>query len=145
MDQYRDTYGVETICKVLQIAPSGYRRHAVQQLNPELRCVRSNIDETLLLQIHQVRQANMQVYGGGKAWHQLRRQGVAVARRAVERLMRRSGLKGIRRGKGARTTVGDAKGVCPLDRVNDQWFVQGAVDSSPSAFENQGIAGTGHA
>ncbi len=28
IDQYRYTYGVEPICKVLQIAPSCYRRHA---------------------------------------------------------------------------------------------------------------------
>ena len=26
VDQHRDTFGVEPICKVLQIAPSGYRR-----------------------------------------------------------------------------------------------------------------------
>ena len=56
------------------------------------------MDETLLPQIHQVWQANMQVYGADKVWHQLKRQGVAVARCTVERLMRRSGLKGIRRG-----------------------------------------------
>ena len=121
VDQHRDTYGVEPICKVLQIAPSGYRRHACQQRNPELRCVRAKMDETLLPQIHQVWRANMQVYGADKIWHQLKRQGVAVARCTVERLMRRSGLKGIRRGKVVRTTVGDAKAVCPLDRVNRQF------------------------
>jgi putative transposase len=77
---HRDTYGVEPFCKVLQIAPSGYRRHAAQQRKPELRCVRAKMDETLLPQIHQVWQANMQVYCADKIWHQLTRQGVAVAR-----------------------------------------------------------------
>ena len=38
IDQHRDAYGVEPICKVLQIAPSGYRRYAAQQRNPALRC-----------------------------------------------------------------------------------------------------------
>lgn len=38
IDAHWDTYGVELICMVLQIAPSGYRRYAAQQRNPELRC-----------------------------------------------------------------------------------------------------------
>ncbi len=28
IDQHREVYGVEPICKVLQVAPSAYRRHA---------------------------------------------------------------------------------------------------------------------
>ena len=79
------------------------------------------MDATLLPQIHQLWQANMQVYGADKVWHPLKRQGVAVACCTVERLMRYSGLKGVRRGKVVRTTVGDAKALCPLDRVNRQF------------------------
>ena len=105
----------------MQIAPSGYRRHAARQRNPALRCARAKQDETLLPLIHQVWQANLQVYGADKVWHQLNREGVAVARCTVERLMRRSGLKGVRRGKVVRTTVCDAKAACPLDRVNRQF------------------------
>ena len=121
MDKHRNTHGVEPICEVLQIAPSGYRRHAARLRNPELRCVRAKQDEILLPLIHQVWQSNMQVYGADKVWHQLRREGIAVARCTVERLMRRSGLKGVRRGKVVRTTIGDAKAACPLDRVNRQF------------------------
>jgi putative transposase len=121
VDQHRDTYGVEPICDVLQITPSGYRRYAARQRNPELRCARAKQDETLLPLIHQVWQSNMQVYGADKVWHQLNRQGIVVARCTVERLMRLSGLKGVRRGKVVRTTVGDAKAPCPLDRVNRQF------------------------
>jgi putative transposase len=36
----------------------------------------------------------------------------------VERLMRRLGLQGVRRGKVVRTTISDGKAPCPLDRVN---------------------------
>ena len=63
----------------------------------------------------------MQVYGADKVWHQLRREGVAVARCTVERLMRQQGLQGVRRGKAVRTTVPDPKAACPLDRVNRQF------------------------
>ena len=106
---------------MLQIAPSGYRRRAAQQRTPELLCARAKQDLILLPQIHQVWQNNMQVYGADKVWHQLNREGVAVARCTVERLMRLSGLRGVRRGKVVRTTVGDKAVPCPLDRVNRQF------------------------
>jgi len=120
-DQHRDTFGVEPICKVLQIAPSGYRRHAAQQRSPALRCARTQRDEVLLPQIEHVWQTNMQVYGADKVWHQLNRDGVQVARCTVERLMRRAGLQGVRRGKVVRTTIPDKAAACPLDRVNRQF------------------------
>jgi len=48
IDAHRATHGVEPICKVLQIAPSGYRRHAARQRNPELNCKRVQRDVTLM-------------------------------------------------------------------------------------------------
>lgn len=66
----------------------------------------------------------MQVYGADKVWRQLNREGVAVARCTVERLMRQLGLYGARRGKAQRTTIADPKAPCPLDRVNRQFRAQ---------------------
>ncbi len=63
----------------------------------------------------------MQVYGADKVWRQLGREGHPVARCTVERLMRRRGLQGVRRGKVVRTTISDSKAPCPLDRVNRQF------------------------
>jgi putative transposase len=60
----------------------------------------------------------MRVYGADKVWKQLNREGTPIARCTVERLMRRLGLQGVRRGKVVKTTIGDAKAICPLDRVN---------------------------
>ena len=48
--------------------------------------------------IQRVWHANMQVYGADKVWKQLNREGIAIARCTVERLMRRLGLQGVRRG-----------------------------------------------
>ena len=124
VDQYRDTHGVEPICKVLQIAPSAYRRHAARQRDPELRSVRAKRDEALLPQVHRVWQSNLQVYGAEKVWRQLGREGHVVARCTVERLMSRSGLRGVVRGKVVRTTISDSKAPCPLDRVNRQFKAQ---------------------
>ena len=63
----------------------------------------------------------MQVYGADKVWRQLNREGVAVARCTVERLMRQRGLQDVRRGKAVRTTAPDPNAPCPLDRVNRQF------------------------
>lgn len=121
VDRYRDCHGVEPICKVLRIAPSGYRRHAARQRAPALRCARAKRDETLMLDIRQVWEANLKVYGADKVWHQMNREGKVVARCTVERLMRRMGIQGARRGKAVRTTIPDSKAVCPPDRVNRQF------------------------
>jgi putative transposase len=121
IDEYRGVYGVEPICKVLPIAPSTYRLHAARQADPARRPARAQHDECLGEQIQRVWEDNFQVYGADKIWRQLRREGVEVARCTVERLMRRIGLKGVRRGKPIKTTVGDRDAAYPLDRVNSQF------------------------
>src|SRR5690606_8376877 len=121
VDQHRETYGVEPICKELQVAPSAYRRHAARQRNPQLRSARAQRDEVLMPEIARVWQANLRVYGADKVWKQMNREGIGVARATVERLMRRRGSQGARRGKPVRTTVPDRSAPCPLDRVNRQF------------------------
>ena len=107
---------------MLQIAPSGYRRHAAQRRDPHTATARAlRRDDVLAPQIERVWQANMQVYGADKVWRQLAREGTAVARCTVERLMRRQGLRGVMRGKVVRTTISDDKAPCPLDQVNRQF------------------------
>ena len=92
---------------MLQVAPSAYRRHAARRRNPELRSDQAKRDELLIPHIKRVWDANMQVYGADKVWRQMNREGTPVARCTVERLMRRLGLQGARRGKTIRTTVPD--------------------------------------
>jgi transposase InsO family protein len=106
---------------VLQVAPSGYRRHAAQAREPHRRSARAKRDALLLPEIKRVWQSNMQIYGADKVWKQLGREGMVVARCTVERLMRQRGLRGVVRGKVVRTTISDRKAPCPLDRVNRQF------------------------
>ena len=121
IDEHRTRWGVEPICSALQVAPSAYRRHAARQRNPALLPARARRDAVLLPQVQRVFDQNLQVYGADKVWRQLRRDGTAVARCTVERLMRLRGLCGARRGKKVRTTVPTAKAACPLDRVKRQF------------------------
>ena len=121
VDEHRDRFGVEPICRVLRIAPSGYRRHAARARDPSLQPRRAQRDARLLPNIERVWSANLGVYGADKVWKQLHREGLQVARCTVERLMRRQGLRGVVRGKRVRTTVPEAAAAYPRDRVNRQF------------------------
>ena len=94
----------------LQIAPSTY--YAALTRPPSARAVR---DEELKEMIDKIYRENYSVYGARKVWWQLRRDGVAVGRCRVERLMRRMGLAGVVRGKTVRTTIRDKDGVRAAD------------------------------
>ena len=109
---------------MLQIAPSGYRRHAAVAREPHKRCERAQRDDALVPEIERVWKANLQVYGADKVWRQLAREGTVVARCTVERLMRRLGIRGVLRGMVVRTTISDSTAPCPLDRVNRQFKAQ---------------------
>ena len=103
------------------MAPSGYRLHARRQRMPELQTNRAKLDAALIPQLQRVWDMNWQVYGADKVWKQMNREGIAVARCTVERLMNKEGLCGVRRGKVVRTTTPDTSAPCPLDRVNRQF------------------------
>ncbi len=68
VDLHRERFGVEPICKLLQMAPSGYWRHAVRQRDPALRSARARRDEYLMGHIERVWHSNFQVYGADKVW-----------------------------------------------------------------------------
>jgi putative transposase len=121
VDTHRQRFGVEPICKVLQIAPSGYHRRVAQIRNPALLSTRSQRDAVLVEQIKRVWHLNYEVYGVKKVWRQLKRDGMVVACCTVERLMQRLGLHGVRRGQAVRTTVSHPATICPQDHVNRQF------------------------
>jgi putative transposase len=112
IDEHRERFGVEPICRVLPIAPSTYY-HARRQ-PPSTRQRR---DEALKAEVRRVYDENLGVYGARKVWRQLHREGIAVARCTVERLMRQLGLQGVRRGKPHRTTTPTAAAAHPADLV----------------------------
>jgi transposase InsO family protein len=118
IDEHREVHGVEPICGVLPIAPSTYHAHVARRADPAKAAPRARQDQVLCGQIQRVHAANFGVYGARKVWRQLGREGIAVARCTVERLMRRMDLRGAVRGKETRTTIADAAIPCPADKVN---------------------------
>ena len=117
IDDHRENYGVEPICKVLPIAPSTYYSHKAREADPALRPARAKRDEELRAEIQRVWEANFRVYGVRKIWRQLTREGITVARCTVARLMREMGLRGAVRGRRLRTTVPADAADRPLDLV----------------------------
>ncbi|MCC6472959.1 MAG: IS3 family transposase, partial [Burkholderiales bacterium] len=114
---HRSRWGVEPICRVLQVAPSS--SYAAIRRPPSARTQR---DADLAVAIRQVWDQERQVYGADKVWNHLNQDGVRVARCTVERLMRAAGLRGVVRGQcRVRTTQaadGDAR---PADLVARQF------------------------
>src|SRR5688572_5045641 len=121
IDAHRPAYGVEPICRVLQIAPSGYYEHRARQAEPSRRPARTQRDAVVRGAIRRVWEANRRVYGARKVWRQLRREGLVVARCTVERLMAAEGLQGVVRGRRVRTTTPDVAADRPLDLVQRQF------------------------
>jgi len=93
IDEHRDVYGVEPICRVLPIAPSTYYAHAARLADPSLLSDRAKRDAGLRPEIRRVWEENFQVYGVRKVWRQLNREGVDVARCTVCRLMTAMGAE----------------------------------------------------
>ena len=98
IDDHREAYGVEPICKVLPIAPSTYHAHAAKRRDPMKLSTRAKRDMALKPEISRVFAENFEVYGGRKVWRQMVREGFGVARCTVERLMAELGLQGVIRG-----------------------------------------------
>ena len=113
IDAQRVTFGVEPICQTLEIAPSSY--YAARVRPPSARSVR---DAELNAEISRIHQGNYAVYGARKLWRALRREGTAVGRDRVARLMGGLGLAGAVRGRRVRTTIPAQVAERPADLVN---------------------------
>jgi putative transposase len=109
---HRESWGVEPICRTLQVAPSTY--YAVLARQP---CLRQLSDQRLKIEIARVHAANFGVYGIEKVWRQLNREGHTVGRDRVARLMDDLELSGVVRGKRKRTTFPAEVSQRPADLV----------------------------
>ena len=122
IDEHRDVYGVEPICRVLPIAPSTYHEHAARRADPETQSARARRDADLMPEIRRVLAANFGVYGvaQGLAAAQPRRdRGCALHGGAADAA---DGPRGRRSRQAVRTTISDkAARLARCDRVNRQF------------------------
>jgi putative transposase len=120
-DEHRGRFGVEPICRVLDVSASAYYRRATGE-----RSARDLDDERLLGAIRELHAANYFAYGSRRMWKALLRAGESVGRSRVERLMRAHGIQGAkRRGQPWRTTTADPGAVRHPDLVNRDFTAPG--------------------
>ena len=113
IDGHKGRFGVEPICTALQFAPSTY--YAAKTRPPSARACR---DAVLGPVVKACWEDNYGVYGRRKLWAALRREGHALGRDQVERLMRSLGIAGVRRGRAFTTTRPDPRAGRAPDLVN---------------------------
>jgi putative transposase len=127
IDSVKERFGVEPVCHVLtqlvcKIAPSTY--YAAKSRPPSARQKREEQISELILAIWHDPEGGRQVAGARKMWklmHKMRItvDGRPVARCTIERLMRKLGLYGARRGGSFYTTTcADPSHERAPDRVN---------------------------
>ncbi len=118
IDEHRDRFGVEAICRVLRPAVRGFLTsrgyRAAKTRAPSARQLR---DELLVPEVARLHAENYGVYGRRKMHALLRRQGWAVGRDQTERLMRLAGVRGVKRSKRVFTTKPDTALAKPGDLV----------------------------
>jgi putative transposase len=120
IDEHRGRFGVEPICRVLDVSASAYYQRATGQ-----RSRRLVEDERLLAVIGEVHAANYYAYGYRRMWKALGRAGETVGRDRVKRLMREHHIVGAkRRGKPWRTTTPDPAAHRPPDLVKRDFSAQ---------------------
>jgi transposase InsO family protein len=113
IDQYRGRFGVEPICRTLDVSASAYYQRKAGQ-----RSARRIEDERLTAVIGRVHRENYECYGQRRMHAALVRAGERVGRDQVARLMRQNGIQGAkRRGKPWRTTIADPAAQRPGDLV----------------------------
>ena len=113
IDEHRERFGVEPICRALGVSASAYYQRARGE-----RSARDVEDERLLEVIRTTHRKNFEAYGYRRMWKALRRAGERASRCRVQRLMRKAGIRGAkRRGKPWRTTKPDPKAQRSRDLV----------------------------
>jgi putative transposase len=121
IDEHRGRFGVEPICRTLDVSASAYYQRATGQ-----RSARRVDDERLLERIRGVHLANYEAYGYRRTWKALLRAGEhGAGRDRVKRLMRAHSIQGAkRRGKPWRTTIPDPAATRRPDLVQRDFTTQ---------------------
>ncbi len=112
----RDNHPVACMCRVLEVAPSGFyawlRRSASE---------RARKDDELTCKIKAIHEGSRGTYGAPRIHAELRDEGVPVGKKRVARLMRAIGLQGVHRRRRTRTTRQD-KAAAPAPDLVDRNF-----------------------
>jgi putative transposase len=125
VDRLGDRFGVEPILRVLEIPISTFYGWVARRRHPSPR----DIEETWLgEQIQRIHTESGKAYGSPKIHAQLRREGICVSRKRVERLMREQGLQGAFIRKRKRSWTRRDPGATPAPDLVNRNFTTDAPD-----------------
>ncbi|UJM22994.1 IS3 family transposase (plasmid) [Corynebacterium diphtheriae] len=106
IDEYRNRFSVEFICKTLKknraggfITSRGYRQSKARGVS-----ARRLRDAVLVERISAIHRDNYGIYGVRKMWHALHCDGIDIGREQTARLMRLAGVSGKGKGRSPMTT-----------------------------------------
>ncbi|MFI1524801.1 IS3 family transposase [Kitasatospora cineracea] len=119
IDHLRDGFGVDPVCRVLDLSPSTY--FARKQRPKSDRRLR---DAQLMPLVTAAWEDSGRTYGARRITRTLVRAGHRVTRCTVERLMREPGIEGVIRGRRRRTTVPE-----PTAPARRTWSTAGSPPS----------------
>ncbi|MBU8833310.1 IS3 family transposase [Mycolicibacterium goodii] len=128
--EHRARFGVAPICRALtehgcKIAPRTF--YAWLARPPSARALWDTVITEVLAGYYEPDEAGRRkpesLYGAVKMWAHLQRQGIAVARCTIERLMKANGWRGVTRRKKVRTTIADPAAVRAADLVERHFRV----------------------
>jgi transposase InsO family protein len=124
IDEHRDRFAVALLLRVLQIGESTYYAWKRQVEEP---CDRDLVDLGLISNIHEIWEASGRTYGADRVHRQLRRDGIRVSRKRVERLMKQQDWQGafLRRGWRGGSTKQDPRHTAAPDLVNRNFTAAG--------------------
>ncbi|SCF50307.1 IS3 family transposase, partial [Micromonospora carbonacea] len=124
IDEHRDQFAVALLLRVLNVGASTYYAWVRQAKQP---CDRDVVDLGLISNIHEIWETSGRTYGADRVHRQLRRDGIRVGRKRVERLMAQQGWQGafLRRGWRGGSTKQDPRHTPAPDLVNRQFTADG--------------------
>lgn len=119
IDEHRDRFGVEFICRVLRVAVRGFltsRGYRAAKMRPP-SSQRALRDDLLVPEVVRLHAENYGVYGRRKMHALLKRHGWQVGRDQTERLMSQAGVRRVKRSRKVFTTKSDPAAAKPRDLV----------------------------
>lgn len=119
VDGHRDRWPVLAMCTAIELPERSYYAAKSRPAS-----ARSASDAVHRVHIRRVWENNYRCYGARRIHKQLRREGYAIARCTVARLMGDMGIRGVQRGRKHFTTVADKAAARPPDLV-ERRFIAG--------------------
>ena len=122
MDEHQGTFGVEPILRTIGEKTSTYYDRRARRASPSAHALR---DGELLEPIRAIHAESGGIYGSPRIHAMLRREGEAVSRKRVERLMREHEIIGVCPARKVRTTIPNPTDARPEDLVKRNFTADG--------------------